>query len=483
MMIKHNFESLFFTITLKTIWNIFICTFILSIVLYGCAPKISEIRPIDYNFEDQNKLKVAILTSLVVDSISIAGQVRVKKKYNNINNVLINAFNKEKFKIVLNPIKHVGHWAKKDYYINTGKKLNVDYIIHIRFDEIFLTKWDIDKASYKIINIHSGESIKNHFTTTQLDTNPVANKLFGFFDNFISQHDDYKIAKKPKKEHTKQKNKISEQVQTYKSSKNNAVSGVKWAVVIGVSSYNDTRIPSLRYASADAKSFYNWLISPKGGRYAPARIKLLLNEKATYENMKDAICLWLKQALSEDTVIIYFAGHGSPDSPDSPDNLFLLPHDVKYDRISVTGFPMWDIESALKRFIKSKKVVIITDACHSGGVGQSFDMVRRAGRGMKVNPISTGFSKLSQVSDGVCVITASDEKQYSQESQKWGGGHGVFTYFLLKGLNGEADYNNSNSVTLGELTSYVSQEVRRATKNAQSPLVAGRYDPALIIGK
>ena len=87
------------------------------------------------------------------------------------------------------------------------------------------------------------------------------------------------------------------------------------------------------------------------------------------------------------------------------------------------------------------------------------------------------------MSDGVCVITASDEKQYSQESQKWGGGHGVFTYFLLKGLNGEADYNNSNSVTLGELTSYVSQEVRRATKNAQSPLVAGRYDPALIIGR
>jgi len=65
----------------------------------------------------------------------------------------------------------------------------------------------------------------------------------------------------------------------------------------------------------------------------------------------------------------------------------------------------------------------------------------------------------------------------------WGGGHGVFTYFLLKGLRGEADYNKDTSVTLGELTSYLSQEVRRATKNAQSPTVAGRYDPALTIGR
>lgn len=481
---KHNFENLFFTIILKTIGNIFICTFILSIVLYGCAPKISEIRAISYNFEDQDKLKVAILTTLEIDTaVKTRAHSATVNKYNHIKNVLINIFNKEKFKIVLNPMKHVGYWTKKDYYIDAGKKLNADYIIHIRFEEIRGTSWVIDKVSYKIFNIYSGESIENHCTTTKLDNNVVVNKLFGFFDNFISQYDDYKIAKKPKKEHKEPKNIISVQVQPSQSSKDNAVSGVKWAVVIGVSSYNDTRIPNLRYASADAKSFYNWLISPKGGRYAPARIKLLLNEKATYENMKDAICLWLKQALSEDTVIIYFAGHGSPDSPDSPDNLFLLPYDVKYDRISVTGFPMWDIESALKRFIKSKKVVIITDACHSGGVGQSFDMVRRAGRGIKVNPISTGFRNLSQVSDGVCVITASDEKQYSQESQKWGGGHGVFTYFLLKGLNGEADYNNSNSVTLGELTSYISQEVRRATKNAQSPIVAGRYDPALVIGR
>jgi hypothetical protein len=59
----------------------------------------------------------------------------------------------------------------------------------------------------------------------------------------------------------------------------------------------------------------------------------------------------------------------------------------------------------------------------------------------------------------------------------------VFTYFLLNGLNGDADYNQDDAVTLGELIPYISEQVRRETKNAQSPTVAGKFDPALTISK
>jgi hypothetical protein len=257
----------------------------------------------------------------------------------------------------------------------------------------------------------------------------------------------------------------------------------RWAVVIGISKYQDTRIPSLRYASNDAELFYKWIISPSGGKYAPANVKVLLDQDGSFKNIRDALFVWLKQAIEEDVVTIYFAGHGSPDSPDTPDNLFLLPYDVQYDSIATTGFPMWDIETALKRFIKAKKVIVIADACHAGGVGQSFDIARRANRGLKVNPISSGFQNLSKVGDGICIISASDDKQFSQENAKWGGGHGVFTYFLLKGLKKEADYNKDNRVTLGELIPYLSEQVRRATRNAQSPTVAGKFDPILSIGR
>lgn len=257
--------------------------------------------------------------------------------------------------------------------------------------------------------------------------------------------------------------------------------GARWAVVIGVSDYQDSKVPTLRYAAADAQSFYNWLVND-GGRYAPTRVRLLLNQKATYVNIKETLFEWLKQALEEDVITIFFAGHGSPESPDSQKNLYLLPYDVDYDRVATTGFPMWDIETALKRFIKAKKVIVIADACHAGGVGRSFDIARRANRGISVNPVSSGLQNLSSVNDGVCIISASADNQYSQESMDWGGGHGVFTYFLLKGLKGEADYNNDQRTSLGEIVPFLSEHVRRATQNAQSPTVAGRFDPALSIG-
>ena len=267
------------------------------------------------------------------------------------------------------------------------------------------------------------------------------------------------------------------------SGKNLNIVKTRWAVIIGISQYKDTRIPSLRYAASDAQSFYNWLISPSGGQYAPARVKLLKNEQATGNRIKTSLFEWLGQVLEEDIVTIYFAGHGSPQSPDNPENLFLLPYDVQYDSIAATGFPMWDIETALKRFIKAKRVIVITDACHAGGVGQAFDVARRDSRGLKVVTISSKLHNLSHIGDGICIITASDDNQFSQESKKWGGGHGVFTYYLLKGLNGNADYNKDRSVSLGEIIPYLSEQVRRETKNAQTPTVAGRFDPALTIGK
>jgi len=260
-----------------------------------------------------------------------------------------------------------------------------------------------------------------------------------------------------------------------------------WAVIIGISNYQDSKIPSLRYAAADANIFYKWIISPKGGKYAPSRVKLMINNEATNTNIKKALFGWLKQVLEEDMVVIYFAGHGSPDTPSASNsnnnNLFLLPYDTQYENIASTSFPMWDIETALKRFIKAKKVIVIADACHSGGVGKSFDIARRDGRAVKVNKISTGLQNLAQISEGIVVISASNDNQFSSEGTQWGGGHGVFTYFLLKGLIGSSDYNKDGKVTLGEIIPYVSEQVRRSTNNEQCPIITGQFDPSISIAK
>jgi tetratricopeptide (TPR) repeat protein len=257
----------------------------------------------------------------------------------------------------------------------------------------------------------------------------------------------------------------------------------KWALIIGISKYRDNRIPSLRYASSDARSLYNWLISSNGGRYSPTRVKLLINEKATFKNIRNALFTWLKQPLKEDMVTIFYAGHGSSDSPDTPENLYLLPYDADYNNIATTGFPMWDFETALKRFISADQVVIIADACHSGGIGGGFDRQRRGARALKANKINTSLEKLTNAGKGVAILSSASDDQLAQEGSKWGGGHGVFTYYLLQGLKGKADYNGDNLVSMGELIPYVSEKVRRATYNSQSPTISGKFDPALTISK
>ncbi len=103
---------------------------------------------------------------------------------------------------------------------------------------------------------------------------------------------------------------------------------------------------------------------------------------------------------------------------------------------------------------------------------------------LKQKPIfANAFQNVANIGHGIAVLTASDNRQFSQEGKQWGGGHGVFTWFLLKGLEGEADYSKDGTVTLGELIPFVSEHVRRNTNNMQCPTIAGKFDPTMPIAK
>jgi hypothetical protein len=246
-----------------------------------------------------------------------------------------------------------------------------------------------------------------------------------------------------------------------------------WAVIIGISNYQHAagKFPELRYAASDAKEYYDFLRTPEGGGISPERILCLENEKATLENIKYAFFEFLKQPLEEDYVLIYFSGHGTPEE-DNPENMYLLAYDSRPDRLASTAFPMWDIDTAFSRHIKSKKVLMFADACHSAGIVGDIAM-RSINRKNLVNQYLIDVAKTKK---GRAVLTASEAGELSQESKKWGGGHGVFSYFLLNGLRGEADVNDDNIVTLGEVTDFVSENVRRATKNTQHPDTGGTFD-------
>jgi hypothetical protein len=139
---------------------------------------------------------------------------------------------------------------------------------------------------------------------------------------------------------------------------------------------------------------------------------------------------------------------------------------------------MEDMNKALRQVAASHKI-LIADACHSGGVAA--DGTRA---GLMDNAINTAFLERLSSSKGVhATFTASGSNQTSLEGDQWGGGHGVFTYYLLKGLAGEADANADHIVDLDEAIEFTTNNVAAATRRAQVPTIGPTaYDGSFPVG-
>lgn len=242
------------------------------------------------------------------------------------------------------------------------------------------------------------------------------------------------------------------------------VSGDKYAVIVGISKYKNggTGLTNLKYASRDALAFRDFLESPAGGSFPKENVQTLFDEDATSQNLRSALFTFLTKPRPQDLVVIYFAGHGAPDPNDSR-NLYLLTYDTQPDDMGGTAFLMSDLQDVFDRILKAKHVITLIDSCHSYGIsGERF--------GSKQNNLSNQYLERYASTADRAVITASDVSELSLEGEQWGGGHGVFTYFVLKGLqNDEADANKDGTVTAGELFSYLSDRVPQATNHQQNP--------------
>ncbi len=243
--------------------------------------------------------------------------------------------------------------------------------------------------------------------------------------------------------------------------------GKKYALIVGISKFGNHAggLYDLKYADADALALNKFLQTPAGGRFPAANILLLTNEQATLARLQQAMASFVTQAGPDDLILIFLATHGSPD-PFAPQNLYFLTHDTNVDRMPETAFSMKDFQRLLGSNVRSRRMVLLVDTCHSAGLTGSRGEVSR---GIINNLINLYAEKLLYQEEGKAVITSSDVNETAQESPKWGGGHGVFTHFLLEGMRGLADSNSDQAVTVGELFRFVRQRVRGATEFRQNP--------------
>ena len=256
-------------------------------------------------------------------------------------------------------------------------------------------------------------------------------------------------------------------------------SGKKYALIVGISKFASHAggLSDLRYADADARAITKFLQTPAGGRFPADNILLLTNEQATLASLHRAMKSFIMQPGPDDLVLVFIATHGSPD-PFAPQNIYFLAHDTDVDRMAETAFAMKDFKRMLENNVRARRMLLFVDTCHSAGLTGSRG---ESSRGLENNLISLYAEKLLYQEEGKAIITASDVNESSQESPRWGGGHGVFTHFLLEGMGGTADSNVDSVVTVGELFRFVRQRVRLDTEYRQNPrmLVGTNEDLAL----
>ncbi|MGQ9917888.1 MAG: caspase family protein, partial [Bryobacteraceae bacterium] len=231
-----------------------------------------------------------------------------------------------------------------------------------------------------------------------------------------------------------------------------------YALVIGISGY--PKLPpqgQLRFPARDAAAIYAALISPEGGQFPPENVRRLIGRDATLANIREALEKWLPSvSKDEDRVVIYFAGHGFV----SGGRAFLAPYDIDPADIPGTAYPMERLGRVIGSEIRAKWKVLLTDSCHSGAITPEADARR-------IN------ASLLELDRSLFSLTASRDREQSFESEIWGGGHGVFTYYLIKGIEGEADENADGVVTADELGAAVRGCVRGDTQARRNP-TAGR---------
>jgi len=241
--------------------------------------------------------------------------------------------------------------------------------------------------------------------------------------------------------------------------------GVKpalWGLVMGVSRYDSTAV-DLKYADKDAHSLAAFLEQQDGKLYSEVHVKTMVNSEVTRDSVIQAISSHLGKAAPDDVAFIFLAGHGIKHSQSG--SYYFVPHDADYNSILSKGLRMSDFEESINILSKNvRKIIVAMDTCHSGALDVG---MRAAGGG-------ENLAEALREASGRYILAASKGGEESLEGEEYRidgdkSGHGVFTYALIKGMLGEANYDKDDYISLNELFQYVAKQVPRLTDGRQHP--------------
>jgi len=236
-----------------------------------------------------------------------------------------------------------------------------------------------------------------------------------------------------------------------------------YAVIIGIEQYRQ-KLPAADFATHDARIVAEYLLKVLG--YPAENVVILLNDKASKSDFDKYIGRWLSNNVEKDSsVFIYYSGHGAP-NPNTGD-AYLVPYDGDPSFIDDTGYSLQRLYEQLGK-LPVKEIIVALDSCFSGAGGRS--VLAKGAR-----PLVMNLQNAFVIPKNVTVIAAASSNQISSTYEEKS--HGLFTYFMLKGIKDEGMVKQNGAIAVGDLFSYVKPRVERVARkqynNTQTPQLIG----------
>ena len=240
-----------------------------------------------------------------------------------------------------------------------------------------------------------------------------------------------------------------------------------FAFIVGVEKYKN--VPEARFAERDAAAFR----AHAAALGVPERnIIFLAGDAATKTKIQAYLDEWLPKNVKEDSTLFFFySGHGAPDVETR--QAFLLPWDADPQFLQSTAYALKDVYASLNR-LKARRVLVALDSCFSGAGGRS---VLAPG----LRPLVTQIAPTEGAGRLVIFAAASGEQASGTLDDQ---GHGVFTYYFLKGL--AAAPREGEALTVSSLYNYLKPRVEDASARQnrnQTPQLSGAGDEIVLPSK
>jgi uncharacterized caspase-like protein len=231
-----------------------------------------------------------------------------------------------------------------------------------------------------------------------------------------------------------------------------------WVLALGVGQYKAAQVPALPYARADAERVRDWCLALDSNEGSTDSVHVLFDAQATRENLLAQLDWLRKQAMPEDAVLIYFAGHGAPElaaDGTSVDAKYLVLYETNPEDLYVTGFSLDELTRRLDG-VKAKTQIVVLEACYAGPVGQEV-LKKTPTADLEIRPRL--IQELGQ-RGGRVILSASTGRQMAIGSAEIGGG--LFTHYLLE------SWADGSRPLLSDRFQDAREQVRRASNRLGS---------------